>query len=45
VPVRTVLDRPERLRDVLPDLRPRRVESGIQVGGGNHPSSVWLCTR
>jgi predicted O-methyltransferase YrrM len=41
-----VLDRPERLRDVLPNLLPRRVESGIQVDGvGHYPSSVWLCTR
>jgi predicted O-methyltransferase YrrM len=41
-----VLDRPERLREVLPDVRPRRVETGIQVDGvGHYPSSSWLCIR
>lgn len=40
------IDRPRQLQEILPDLHPRHLESGVQVSeDGDYPSSIWLCTR
>ncbi len=37
---------PERLRTVLPDYEPRKLDDGIDTSGGGHfPASIWLRTR
>ena len=39
------VDCPQRLQRILPDLRPRHLESGVQVNDdGHYPASIWLRT-
>jgi hypothetical protein len=39
------VDRTRQLQDILPDLRARHLESGVQLDGtGHYPASIWLRT-
>ncbi len=40
------VDRSSQLQAILPDLRPRHLEAGVQTkGDGHYPASLWLRTR